>query len=68
MYCGKLIQYSIKAFTVKTTGLKFDPKRVIFDPTSLVNYAPTKKGVIFDPTSLVNYASIKKGSILTPVL
>ena len=27
----------------KNYGSKFDPKRVIFDPTSWVNYAPTKK-------------------------
>ena len=36
----------------KNYGSKFYPKRVIFDPTSWVNYAPTKKGP-FDPGALV---------------
>ena len=36
-------------YTLKTTGSKFDHKRVIFDPTSWVNYAPTKKGSFLTP-------------------
>ena len=39
--------------TVKTMGSKSVPKRVIFDPTSWVNYAPTKKGSFLTPSALV---------------
>ena len=39
----------ISLYTLKIAGSKFNPKRVIFDPTGWVNYAPTEKGSKLTP-------------------
>ena len=45
----RVFGFTPKSLTLKTTGSKFDPKRVIFDPAFQVNYAPTKKGLNMTP-------------------